>query len=1091
MSEVKELVNELKSEWVTKEDFDNLGNLSNLNHEQIKQKIASFDEKEGLSSAEQKLYDILKQIDWIKILAQVTENFKKIENLEATKENLLEQLKNKTETIKSLNRNNKELNIEKEKVEVEVINIKDKKTKFLNNIWDIWYKIKEIKAKIDNWNISKEESNKLLVELNKYITEINTIKKKNDINNFTEKALERKDKQITEKITNWEKEINIEKKSIDILSEQVSNITEKEYNITWNIDNKTEKLNIDISKISKQFSNNFSQNYWKIKNKYQFKNLDISENTINSILVNTETEAKELMVSFLEQLKSNKNSLLANSKIINEQKIDFFKTAPENIRYITDESKLEKVLTHLKSDTIKKHFRNFINPEFLDNIKILSLYHLKSSIDIDTKDIKNIDFENLDNKNNKLIFLNILKEKTLVNFLINNYLTTELNILIEKKEYLNLIPQLEKAKKIILNKNTFNNFSFENFSFENYNSTLLDNTLVSELEENSQKVFNLFEWKNIDKLYQFPKLSKNIIYGVDKNIKNMIKTEPSFYDKFLPRYKQISYLEKWNSKTDYSVIYLNTLIKKNKATPENIAKVKFRDIKNAINIFSQLNKINWIKKNMNNILKQSSVRSELTLLAKRSEQEWNSFEKLNLTEGEKETFKEMQKIINLFFNDTFKQYENKYNKITEKFNVNAFKLDKQTSAIKNILENTKYSLYKEEIKNIINFTLDWNKEEVQKSIKKLSDIMWVDRIKDFEKSLKDIIEKIKELNTEKAWNFFEKQNEKTQKVLIENNILDKNWKLTQKKFKEFEKYIINNSKIIDWDKEKALRLFLEQNQYQKLKLSPEVITEIKRQINTSDSIKIIVKTKEKFKNASPQEKRNLYKQLQNENSDFFNNIDKEIEEDIKLEILNWINGDNKNNEYWNDLNNINYDFAENESWETFSLTTDWVTINDVTKEEKKQIDNNPEALKNFVNMKQQLDLLDIPFAWKNRKILINEMNKISEFNTIVSTNKTEGSNILTKEWFNNYLKFLIKLTWNEYSTSSLNENYINVRRINKESATWENVHTASGLKPFWYELMKKKIINNSWIINLGWLTEKIKTIISETNSKKSTVKAVQ
>ena len=73
--------------------------------------------------------------------------------------------------------------------------------------------------------------------------------------------------------------------------------------------------------------------------------------------------------------------------------------------------------------------------------------------------------------------------------------------------------------------------------------------------------------------------------------------------------------------------------------------------------------------------------------------------------------------------------------------------------------------------------------------------------------------------------------------------------------------------------------------------------------------------------------------------------------------------------------------------------------------------------------------------------------------------------LLNKKGFNNYLKFLIAITWEKYSNSSLNNNYIIIRNINETSVLWTKVNTTSWFKPFWQKLINLWIFTDTWAFN--------------------------
>ena len=182
--------------------------------------------------------------------------------------------------------------------------------------------------------------------------------------------------------------------------------------------------------------------------------------------------------------------------------------------------------------------------------------------------------------------------------------------------------------------------------------------------------------------------------------------------------------------------------------------------------------------------------------------------------------------------------------------------------------------------------------------------------------------------------------------------------------------------------------------------------------------------------------------------------------------------DEENNFYTNRWNSF-YTITNNSKEITNNnfIVINWRKIDNISKEEYKQfnIKNgkiwNIDAFKSFIDVKEQLIALWIDFAWEKRNDLIPVMKKISPFNQIDSD--FGGSNLLTKEWFNNYLKFLIAITGEEYSNSNITDNYSTIRKINEDSVLWEEKNIQSGFWPFWNKLVNLWVFNKEWIFDFN------------------------
>jgi len=201
---------------------------------------------------------------------------------------------------------------------------------------------------------------------------------------------------------------------------------------------------------------------------------------------------------------------------------------------------------------------------------------------------------------------------------------------------------------------------------------------------------------------------------------------------------------------------------------------------------------------------------------------------------------------------------------------------------------------------------------------------------------------------------------------------------------------------------------------------------------------------------------------------------KKIEEDRLQEEFN-------NNSYnLREINNPEYkvEYASKEITDNNSIQVWWVIIDWITKEEfdkfwieqdeKWSIINieNKEAIKNLVDMKQNLSALKLDFIWEQRHSIINIMNNKSEFaSNYIDANDED---LIDKTDFNVLLKFILKVSWVTEPDDTLEQNYQKIRDKNNENAMWMEIDTHTWLSNIWLSFIKAWYLNSSWKPHIFW-----------------------
>ncbi|MDQ7023163.1 MAG: hypothetical protein Q9M97_06600 [Candidatus Gracilibacteria bacterium] len=590
--EINKIVDNLKEDNISADDFENkISAFDEISD------ITNFDNEEGYSEAELKIKTLLEKKGDIEqqkiILEKIVEGLRNNEDLKIVKDAKKEiefatsEVNESTQILSELKTESEELNQNYEKNTVKIYEVSTKLDDSKKIIDEKTILVKKIEIKVKNGTASKEEARQL-IQLQKQLESEKEKVKTNESQNL--KYLER-DGDLKNQKDFIVTEIEDTKYVLDTAIQKVITGSQKIKEVNEFSDSKCVKneckVTSDLSSAVLGVANiglkSFKSVNENIESSDTLTNLSKAEIEANKVKVvnnkeqikKTEESLKEIE-SFLKQMNENKNDLGAISVFYNSRDIKFYQENPEDIINITDKEKLKEVLNNIKCNPGKKEFIDFINDNFLDDLDILKLFIKKSTIKLDTKNIKNFDKESI--KGRELEFFKLLKPATLRNFLISNYYGKKIKdfskeaekngnaFLYEESfgepsnrtfsEYLESIGSTESNDKALLK-----DFNIDKITFEE-NSDKLDNTLSNLLDDNPEKVLSLFMGENnIDKLYTLPKLLYKIKNKVDattdeKFVISMMNIEPLFYDKFLSQTMQ----------KEYSILYIDSLLTKNKDT---------------------------------------------------------------------------------------------------------------------------------------------------------------------------------------------------------------------------------------------------------------------------------------------------------------------------------------------------------------------------------------------------------------------------------------------------------------------------------------------------------------------------------------------
>ena len=175
--------------------------------------------------------------------------------------------------------------------------------------------------------------------------------------------------------------------------------------------------------------------------------------------------------------------------------------------------------------------------------------------------------------------------------------------------------------------------------------------------------------------------------------------------------------------------------------------------------------------------------------------------------------------------------------------------------------------------------------------------------------------------------------------------------------------------------------------------------------------------------------------------------------------------DNKvTNEY-----NLN-SFTQNKD-NQYNIEVNWNPISGLSKEEIESIwiikdENweitikNPEALKNIVDFKEKMDLLNLTDSvWENRHFFIKQLKEI-KWSNLIDINDNDNIN---KSELNKLLKFILEIIWEKWSESDINTTYSKIININWAWILNDKTDTITWFSNIWKRLSEKWYLKErSW-----------------------------
>jgi hypothetical protein len=778
-----------------------------------------------------------------------------------------------------------------------------------------------------------------------------------------------------------------------------------------------------------------------------------------------------------ETLKVNTNPFndISYEKIMGPSQIDdkSIDEIKDLIKNITDEKVLFKTLELYKNKYPEEaekwlDFNGMVNSEFTNDLNILKkFFNLNNKKPFDSYiDIKDIDIKKL--KDNEKIDLLKMLDHPAFNLLLENF-----NLIGFNTKDITDICILEKIKNYeteILNSDDdfYRTLQKEDESF----LTILknfDNGSISEEEMWEIVVFDISE--------MLPK-SFSIILSSNKLIDYFIKQKCDIYD----------YLDVKTQKIHTKVYVQMALASKiskfggdlmNSALEKDylLSKIPFSDVKSVVEVFTMIDSYDTSEVLKKKLLKRPRFISNLKWLLINSKDQLSKYEGNKVIEDLMERFKIFWKNV-----DKIKKIEVNSNKSIENiWDLNFSWYEEGNKSIQSLVENM-YKKIENLPKNaetkgllisyltIVLYNLKNSKDTNTDDIIKLLIDNWVSQdhfsiileaknklVNDYVKNhrneesegiitdpiLKEKIQKLGWLSVE--WWL------DSQSVQVAFNLFRTN-SISTYKSETTGKYLLRND---SWEEINA-----DSDEWRKVIYKAFLKANDITDSETSERIiKIIVLNSEveKSKNELKNYKK-YYEAIKSWNT-------KNIEQNIKSSDSKTFNDINKrgteNPNYSLDIESLPSEVTDNNS-----IIVNWETINNITKKEYDQfkIEDGKvgciDAFKNFIDVKEKLNILWINFAWEKRNDLIPVMKTIAPFDKI--DRNFGDSNLLTKDWFNNYLKFLIKIAGEDYSKSNIADNYSKIREINNDSVLWEKKDNKSGFWPFWHKLVEKWIFNGEW-----------------------------
>lgn len=167
----------------------------------------------------------------------------------------------------------------------------------------------------------------------------------------------------------------------------------------------------------------------------------------------------------------------------------------------------------------------------------------------------------------------------------------------------------------------------------------------------------------------------------------------------------------------------------------------------------------------------------------------------------------------------------------------------------------------------------------------------------------------------------------------------------------------------------------------------------------------------------------------------------------------------------------NFIIDNNWEWSFINSSTTWEKIK-ITSDEADLVENNPEGLKNLVDMKEKLDELNLWFMWTFRQELISLSWEILWTNWINSIDR----NFINKTELNKLLNLVLNIAWFKWTPGSISWTYSKIIAINWVWAISNKKDTIKWLSNIWMKLASDDVwfINNDKSLNVNWKANVLK-----------------
>lgn len=836
----------------------------------------------------------------------------------------------------------------------------------------------------------------------------------------------------------------------------------KDYSL---LKNYLSKINNDWDLNANFLIHNFSHNNLKkIKEFLLTSNIIIApllnilkENDLYDNLVKNLNEINEIEISNEEWQQS--KELFTIKEEFFQKDDSFFNDYRHNIILINDENKLFSILKFIKENNQEKLNIRYINKEIIEKIPNI-LIDKSLDINIDTIGINSIPTKLFENNLYELIkkYPKIKWDLLVKAFNLKidyEKITIVINKIFSNSQENTLNSDLPIAERNIIK----NEENIQNLKIESIRDLITQkNTNEATFLESYNKIINtnsLHEISDTDR--------KNVTNYIIKNFKDNEKQAISLAEKWFYWTNDIflSIENKW-------IEYSKCLLKK------NINHIKYinKDLLNNYEIVEMI--INWIK-NPNNPLEQKliwyylfntdfkNINFFLSFMKKFSEKLWYSSPQyliytllLNKTITNKlyTLLESKNQFINTENQDL---YENLKKWLVE----NLPEMQKEADDTWNNLEK-------------ISKTSGGNNEFILKKFKEFTD----DKIPGFDEKINGM----KHLSSLKIINDFI-SNDKDRRISSYSSLKflipdEEKFKLTIRFLLNLEVDVIKKEKTEEdkkintkiYKKHPNIEKYFEENNikwYEKLEEKDIVKLIIASDISKEDEAElrwIILAAKEK---SSIYDKRIKNAKLEIENVDsyitYMNNPEQKwtFEEYLKVEedIKQWkIDAQKLSNESNNYILTSENNYTKKGSWYIME-TNSWEEIN-ISVEEKKITQWNPEATENLINFYEYCKDLNINFAWEFRSELIQSMNQI-KWTSWIDINDT---NFIDKTELNKLLNFILEIIWEKWDINSISWTLWIIRSINWSGILNNKKDTITWLSNIW------KKFEHLWYIWEWWNT---------------------